>query len=66
MSEEVLIINGKERQELEILVNICKREFIRDKKVGREPLFNELTLIKCLDILKMESFVLGDYDKKWN
>lgn len=60
MSEEVLILNREDRENLEIILNICKKEFIRDKRAKREPLFNELILIKSLNALKLKSWVFGD------
>ena len=64
MSEWKLILSEDDVLNLKIILGICKREFIRDTKAGREPLFNELMLLRCLHILQEEGWIFGDLGKK--
>ncbi len=61
MSEWKLMLSDGEVVELKIILEKCKGEFIRDKRRGREPLFNELTLLRVLNIMKMKNWVFGEY-----
>ena len=66
MSEWKLILKESEVTELRLLLNICKKEFTRDKLINRKPLFNELNLLNCFHALDLEgeTWSFGDYDIK--
>ncbi len=63
MSEEVLILSKEDRRSIQIILRICKGEFIRDKRAKREPLFNELVLLEALSSMKLGGWAFGEWNK---